>query len=495
MTRGIFEPGTLFVLHGVAYRVLNQLEPGSVLVSNPQTNRVHSLQADDLWKSWADGDLQFFLPGEKLDKEGVFLLDATTSDDPPAEGESSPRAKREQAPPPASQIRWDLPLTRPNQRVELQFATLDLLIVDDDHGLPLGQPTLVAIRDGYSGYPLGITISFEPPSDLVAMECMYFAFGKKDRLRERLSTKNVYLAYGLPEVLVVDPTIGESSALQEACSQLGIELQALPPSEPWLAAAVGQWLETLNQDLYRAAPPASMPPFERDGRADPSNYPCMTLDRFWEALHCWIIDGYTQEVQHGVGGGPDSKGIPARLWLHALESNFVPRLPPKSNDFLTLLLRTAVRQIGHYGIVHESLTYQSRALAALRAALSSSSRGVAVKIKYYSGDLSRIWVLDPLTQEYIEVEAKDQQYASGLVLQEHLAFKRYLRQDRRRAIGKGAFVQARVLLDDTLLAVDQTLPKRPSLTALRDQYTGYTLGFSLCEQGGGPPAPTKGDEE
>jgi hypothetical protein len=485
MTRGIFEPGTLFVLHGVAYRVLNQPEPGLVLVSNLQTNRVHSLLTGDLWKSWADGDVQFSLSGEKLDKEGIFLLDAAISDDPPPEGESSPPAQREQALLSASQMRWDLPLTRPNQRVELQFATLELLIVDDHHDLPLGQPTLAAIRDGYSGYPLGITISFDPPSDLVAMECMYFAFSKKDRLGQRLTSKNVYLAYGLPEVLVVDPTIGESSTLQEACSQLGIELQALPPSGPWLAEALGQWLEAQNQDLIRVVPRASIPLTERGGRAKPSTFPCMTLDRFWEALHCWIIDGYTQEVQHGVGGGLDGKGIPARLWLQALESNFVPHLPLKSADFLTLLPRTTVRQIDRYGILLEGLTYHSRALTLLRAALILSGRGVAVKVKYCSGDLSRIWVLDPLMQEYIEVETREKQYASGLVLQE----------SRRRATRKGTFVEVEALLDDVILQASQTLPKRPSIISIRDRYTGFVFGFSLTWPDGETlaPPPTRED--
>jgi hypothetical protein len=391
--------------------------------------------------------------------------------------------------------RWDFPLTRPNQRVELQFATLKLLIVDNHHGLPLGQPTLAAIRDGYSGYLSGITISFEPPSDVVAMECMYFAFGEKDRLGQRLSAKNAYLAYGLPEVFVVDPTLAESSTLQEACSQFGIGLQALPPDEPWLAGALGQWLETVNRGLVRVVPPAAMPFTERECSAEPFIYPSMTLDRFWEALICWIIDGYTQEVQSGVGGSPDGEGIPARLWLQALESNFVPRLPLKSAEFLTLLPRTAVRRIGPYGILFEGLTYQNRALTLLRPALIHSGCGLAVKIKYCSGDLSRIWVLDPLTRQYIEVEARDQQHALGLISQEQLAVRRYLRESRRHTTRKGPRVEVDAVLDDVILQGSQALPGRPWVIYTRDRYTGLVLGFSLTGTDGETVAapPTRED--
>jgi len=203
----------------------------------------------------------------------------------------------------------------------------------------------------------------------------------------------------------------------------------------------------------------------------------MTLDRFWEALLCWIIDGYTQEVQPGVGGDPDGKGIPARFWLQALESNFVPRLPSKSADFLTLLLRTAVRRIGPYGILFEGLTYQNQALTLLRPALIHSGRGLAVKIKYCSGDLSRIWVLDPLTQQYIEVEARDQQHASGLISQEQLAVRRYLRESRRHTTRKGPRVEVDAVLDDVILQGSQALPGRPWVIYTRDRYTGLVLAF------------------
>jgi hypothetical protein len=55
------------------------------------------------------------------------------------------------------------------------------------------------------------------------------------------------------------------------------------------------------------------------------------------------------------------------------------------------------------------------------------------------------------------VEAKDQQYASGVVLQERLTFLRYLQRYRCRAIGSGTLFEAWVPLDDINLPLDQTL--------------------------------------
>lgn len=483
MTRSrTLKPGTLFVLRGVTYKVLIQHEPDSINVRNLQTHQESVLQCSDVWKSWEDGDVQFFLPGEKLDEECEFHFNAYAPVGPFSEDDTRPHAKSAQSQLPIAQSRWDYPLTHPNQRAEVQFATLDLLLVEDKHHLPLGQPTVAAIYDSYSGYPSGITVNFEPPSDLVAMECMYFAFRKKDEVIERLSTKHEYLAYGLPEVLVIDTMLEKSSSLQQACHQLDIELLYLPTNDAWLVDVIGQWLQTMDLGHVRVTPGASFSHSRHHSDSDFENVLRMTFNRFWEALQTWFIDGYTQVAHQGAGGSPESKGVPAQLWQHALESNFVPRMPLKSDEFLALLPRTAERRIGYSGIEYESITYHSAALTALRAAFIGSSREVSVTMKFYSGDLSRIWVLNPLTKEYIEVEAKDQQYASGLVLQELLALKRYLREYRRCAFRKAGIVERLFLLCNNALSDEQMPSKQPSRFYIRDRYTGFVLGFLHSEE-------------
>jgi hypothetical protein len=134
MTRSrTLEPGTLLVLHGVTYKVLIQHEPDSIEVRNLQTQQESVLQCSDVWKSWKDGDVQFVLPGEKLDKVCEFHLDASSPVGQFSEDNTSPHATRAQSQSPIPQSRWDEPLTYPNQRAEVQFATLGLLIVDKEH--------------------------------------------------------------------------------------------------------------------------------------------------------------------------------------------------------------------------------------------------------------------------------------------------------------------------------------------------------------------------
>ena len=108
--------------------------------------------------------------------------------------------------------------TRPNQRQEFDFSQLNAMVIDDEDHLPIGRPTIAAIRDKYTGYISGIYITFDPPSYRTVMECMLYAFLRKHHVKSFFQTKNEYLAYGIPEVLVVDNGIELGSAIKTGLS-------------------------------------------------------------------------------------------------------------------------------------------------------------------------------------------------------------------------------------------------------------------------------------
>lgn len=357
--------------------------------------------------------------------------------------------------------------TRPNQRAEFDFAQLDLLVVDPVDRLPIGRPTLAAIRDKYTGYPLGIFISFDPPSYRLVMECLLYAILPKNHVQPLFQTQHAYLAFGVPEVLVVDNAIELDRDLELACLQLGIELQDMPVRKPWFKGSVERWFRTLNTDLIHVIPGTTFSHFLERGEYDSQKQACMTLDRLWELLHLWIVDVYTQQVHEGVGGHPQGKGVPAQLWQRALEAQIVPRLPPSRNDLLVLLTRTTKRKVHHYGIEFENLIYQSNALAPLRSKLARAKKhrtahsemaqakeddikaGI-VTLKYHPGDLSRIWVLDPFVSEYICVLAVDQHYTKDLSLWKHHVISRYVREELKRQVNTEALVFAKARLQQLI---------------------------------------------
>ena len=348
--------------------------------------------------------------------------------------------------------------TRPNQRWQFDFTKLDVLVVDGVDWLPIGRPVIAAIRDVYTGYPVGIYISFDPPSYRLVMECLLYACLRKTHVKEMFQTTNDYLTYGIPEVLVVDNAIELNRDLEWACLQLGIELQHAPVRMPWFKGAIERWFRTLNQELIHNAPGTTFSRCCQWRGYDPRKHACMTLDGLWEALHLWIVDDYTQSVHH-IG---EEKGIPAKRWLRALEKDFVPRLPPSRNDLLVLVSRRTTRTVGPHGIEFENLYYQSEALRPLRSRLErrrqeqhehgeeQDRHDAVVEVKYHPGDLGRIWVLDPFEKEYIEVRAVNWEYAQGLSLWKHRVIKRYTRRELQMDVDDEALILTRVRLQARL---------------------------------------------
>ncbi len=342
--------------------------------------------------------------------------------------------------------------TRPNERWEFDFCRLDLLVVDAFDRLPIGRPVIAAIRDKYTGYPVAIFISFEPPSYRLVMECLMYAILEKVHVKELFGTTNDYLAYGVPETLVVDNALELHEDLKTACLQLGIELDHTKVRSPWLKGAIERWFRTVGKDLIHRIPGTTFSNFLERGEYASEKEACMTLDALWEALHIWIVDYYTQDKHKGIGPEWAGEGIPAQLWKDALEQDFVPALPPSRDDLLVLVSRTTERTPEQYGIDFENLVYQSHQLKALRERMRQHEAEKHMKwhgepgkvqVKYYPGDLSRLWVLDPFDLHYFEVKAVSQQYTRGLSLWKHLVIKRFVREELKRKIDEDALLEAK----------------------------------------------------
>jgi putative transposase len=119
----------------------------------------------------------------------------------------------------------------PLERVEIDHTHLDLMVVDDQSGLPLGRPYVTACIDCYSRCILGIYIGFNPPSYQSVAACLKDCFLPKVNLqRDYPGIVNEWPAYGVMHNLVVDGGLEfYSASLEQVCLSLNIN---------WIAALV-----------------------------------------------------------------------------------------------------------------------------------------------------------------------------------------------------------------------------------------------------------------
>jgi putative transposase len=369
---------------------------------------------------------------------------------------------------------------RPNERWELDHTLLDVVVIDEEDGLPIGRPTLTAVRDKYSGCIPGFALSFEPPCAQSVLDCLLYAIPEKTQVQKHFGLKYGYVGYGVPETLVVDQgkeMLGRD--LEEACLQLGIKLVHNPGRSPWMKGSIERWFGALNTDMVHALPGTTFSHVLERGDYRSEHVACVTLDGLWVLLHRWIVEVYTREYRRG-----SVQGVPVKLWERAMEKGFVPRLPANREALTVLLSRRAVRTVHRYGIELEGLLYQDARLAKLR---SQGKRGgsVQVNVKYHAGDLSRIWVLDEQEERYIEVEAVNRTYTDGLSLWKHRVIRAYVREEMKKEVNQEALGEARVQLHREMREAFgslKSLQSRKRAARWMNRHVSQLLGEGTAEE-------------
>jgi len=337
--------------------------------------------------------------------------------------------------------------TRILERVEIDDTTLDLNVVDLDDRLPIGRPTLTFALDGYSGWPCGVHVGFEPPSYESVQACLLHSILPKPDCQQIYGTKHAWPVYGLPEVLVVDN--GRQyicSDLEDACGQLGIILEQMPVKKAWFKGRIERFFRTNNTGLIHGLPGTTFSNILERGDYDSSQHACISLTGFMELLHVFLLDVYAQDWHEGVGGG--SGGIPAKLWEESMRNGYVPCFHHDADEMRILLYNSERRTVQRSGIDYEALRYQDSVLLAPlldRLRKRKKARGTVnpedqnededdrAHVRVNPADLGVIYVYDddPENPKWLTIPAVNQEYTKGLSLWNHRVIRNYLLRQKK----------------------------------------------------------------
>lgn len=325
------------------------------------------------------------------------------------------------------------------ERVEMDHTKFDLFVIDDQTSIPIGRTWLSFAIDHYSRMPIGLHIDFQEPSWQSVMHCLRQAILPKDAITARFpSIENTWDCCGVPEVLVVDNGREfHSKHMEEACEQLGIEIQYSPARTPRFKGAVERHFKTINEAFLAGTKGRTFSNLFDKGDYDPKKNAVVPVTLLTEALCKWLIDVYARDYHRGIDD------VPAERWKRC-DAQLPARLPTSKQDLNVLLGMSEQRTIQQYGIELESLRYNSNELGALRAR-EYRNRNPTVSVKLDPTDISSIHVLDPQTKKYFKVPACYQSYTQGLGLWQHKIIKRYA----RKAVGdsKNEYALARARED------------------------------------------------
>lgn len=305
----------------------------------------------------------------------------------------------------------------PLERAEIDHTLMDLMVVDDDSGLPLGRPLLTACIDDFSRCALGISIGFEPPSYLTVARCLKHAFLPKTGLKTAYPTvDNDWDAHGVMRELSMDNGAEfHSDSLEAACLSLGIEIHYSPRKTPWFKGKIERFQGTLNNSVAHVAPGTTFSNIFDKEDYDPVKHAVVRLSTLRQMVHKWIVDVYHERPHRSL------KVPPAALWKSSIRAEDI-LLPEDPERLDALLGRRAERVLTHKGIEFEGLFYNSPELKSLRDQLGEK---LDVEICVNDGDIGSVVVLSPDKKRMFVAPALALAYAKGMTAWQHKVCKRF----------------------------------------------------------------------
>ena len=319
---------------------------------------------------------------------------------------------------------WMTIAQAPLQRAEIDHTLLDLMIVDDQTGIPLGRPSITACIDCYSRCILGFYIGFNRPSYRSVMACLKDCFLPKVNFkRDYPGIVNEWSAYGVMRSLVVDGGLEfRSTTLERVCLSLDITLTAAPRRAAWFKGRIERFL-TLNRAVGLGVPGTTSSNIIEKCEHNPAKHPVMTLSTLNKVVRMWIADVYHQQFQRLL------QTTPVNMWTSSIKPKDI-RLPDETVQLDIVTSRVESRFLTHKGIEFEGLFYNSPELTELRR---EEGPKLTVEIRINENDIGSIYVVSPKTRKVYIVPSLHREYASGISLWRHKALRKRARENYLKA--------------------------------------------------------------
>ncbi len=315
----------------------------------------------------------------------------------------------------------------PLQRAEMDHTRMDMFVVDDEYGLPLGRPWLTVLVDDYTRCVLGLNISFEPPSRATVAKCLKHAFMPKTGLRDKYpALRNDWVPFGVPSELVLDGGAEfYSEELEQICFELNIEQHFSPRKTPWFKGKVERFQGTLNRGVSVATPGKTFEGIVDRDDYDPKLHALVTLSGLREIVVRWVVDIYHQKTHSALGCSP------VQMWANTVRPHDIAVVDDPLR-FDAILGRSEERVLSHKGIEYAGLVYNSAELGEIRQHLGER---LAVQIRIDRSNLESIIVLHPERGTPYRVPCLRFDYAEGLTEWQHEVCKRYSREQNKVTAG------------------------------------------------------------
>ncbi|MGO3234675.1 MAG: Mu transposase C-terminal domain-containing protein [Microbacterium sp.] len=299
------------------------------------------------------------------------------------------------------------------EQVQIDHTVVDLIVVDEQHRLPIGRPYVTVAIDVRSRSIVGLVITLEAPSALSVGLCLAHMVTDKRASLERLGVEVTWPMSGKPCELYLDNASEfKSEALRRGCQEHGIELNYRPPGRPHYGGIIERVIGTL-MEMVHELPGTTFSNSAQRGSYDSDARAVLTVTE----LEKWLtlaVSSYHGQV-HGT-----TRQTPLALWTAGVQEA-APSMVTDASAFLVDFLPVVRRKLTRTGFVIDHVHYFRNGLKPWIARRGQMERFV---IRRDPRDISRIWVLDPDDGSYMPVPYRTLSYPAVSVWEHRAALER-----------------------------------------------------------------------
>lgn len=326
----------------------------------------------------------------------------------------------------------------PLQIYQIDHTKVDLIIVDEIYRRPIGRPYITVAIDVYSRCIAGFCLTLDSPSAVSVGLCLaHSAVDKKAWLAAR-EVEGDWPIWGVPDSLYVDNGKDfHSEALKRGCEAYGIAINYRPGGQPHYGGIVERVIGTL-MSLIHGLPGTTFSNIAEKGGYDSEKKAILTLPELEKWLAVAITQYYHKKVHSELLQPPIERYKTGILGDRHKKGRGLPTQIRDQERFLIDFLPVEYRTIQRHGFMLDKIAYYSQALSPL---IADRRKHTKFLIRRDPRDLSKIYVLEPKSQEYIEVSYRTLSRPT-ISLWEHKMGIKFLRERGVAKLDEMAIFQA-----------------------------------------------------
>ncbi|AXK48471.1 transposase [Aliarcobacter trophiarum LMG 25534] len=361
----------------------------------------------------------------------------------------------------------------PLQLIEIDHTPCDIILVDDEHRLPIGRPWITLAIDIYSRMIVGYYLSMNAPSVTSVGMCVSNAILPKDLLLSKFDINSNWNVWGYPETIHVDNGADfRADAVKRAGLAHGINIEFRPVGRANFGGHIERVIGTLMHEIHNL-PGTTFSNIKQRGEYNSDANASMTFSEFEKWILTFITKIYHKRIHSSLSLSPEQQWEEG---LFADESGIGFIQKPSNNssiilDFLPIYERTIQKN----GVNIEGLNYYDHVL---RTKINQMENGKKKQFifKRDPRDISYIWFYEETTQEYFKINVANQNMPS-MTAWEFDLIKTELKNKGLKRVNQDAILEAR---EELHKQIEQSV--KSSKKARRDSQRLKNKNIELKEQ-------------